>query len=87
MQDIEHEMKKTGNYNEDDYKTWYKNKADYPKKAKLMRGHFDEIVKTDAILVLNLSKKGIDGYIGGNVLMEMGLAFHLKKPIFMDNNF
>lgn len=34
-------------------------------------------------MVVNLEKKGMKGYIGGNTLMEMGLAFFLKKPIFI----
>ena len=38
-----------------------------------------------APLVLNFAKNGVDGYIGGNVLMEMGLAFHYKKPIYILN--
>jgi hypothetical protein len=37
----------------------------------------------DAILVVNDEKHGIPGYIGSNVLMEMGLAFHLRKTIYV----
>jgi hypothetical protein len=48
-----------------------------------MKGHFKKVLEGDAILVLNYRKNGIDGYIGGNVLMEMALAFHYKKPIFV----
>ena len=44
-------------------------------KGKFIRDHFDKIAQADAILVINLEKKGIPGYIGPNVLMEMGLAF------------
>ena len=50
-----------------------------------MRGHFEEVEKADAILVLNYEKHGIQNYIGGNVLMEMAIAFWLKKPIFIMN--
>lgn len=52
-------------------------------KARAIREHFDEIVKGDAILVTNYEKNGVPGYIGGNTLMEMGLAFHFKKPIYL----
>ncbi len=50
-----------------------------------MKGHFNEVVKGDAILVINNEKHGINNYIGGNVLMEMALAFHLDKPIYILN--
>lgn len=76
-------MKKTGDYNPTHYKVWYSDKGKYKIKAGKMRRHFNEIVKSDAILVLYLKKHNQNGYIGGNTLMEMGLAFHLKKPIFV----
>jgi hypothetical protein len=50
-----------------------------------MRRHFAEVEKGDAILVLNYEKHGIQNYIGGNVFMEMSLAFWLNKPIFILN--
>lgn len=50
-----------------------------------MHGHFDKIEEADAILVVNEEKRGVKNYIGGNVLMEMALAFHDKKPIFVLN--
>lgn len=78
-------MQKSDNYKVEDYKTWYENSDDFNKKAKLMRGHFDEVVVADAILVVNDEKNGIKGYIGPNVLMEMGLAFYLDKPIYVLN--
>lgn len=55
-------------------------------KSELIRKHFDNIKKGDAILVLNLDKKGIEGYIGGNTFLEMGLAYYLKKKIFVWKN-
>lgn len=78
-------MKKSGDYNVDHYKTWFADANDYHKKAALMRAHFEEVEKGDAILVLNYEKHGVKNYIGGNVLMEMSLAFWLKKPIFIIN--
>ncbi|HUD10309.1 MAG TPA: hypothetical protein VMR28_01405 [Candidatus Saccharimonadales bacterium] len=79
-------MQTTGNYDVTAVKTWYKNSADFNKKAELMRGHFEEVAKGDAVLVVNDEKHGIKGYIGSNVLMEMGLAFYLHKPIYVLNN-
>ena len=78
-------MKRSGDFNVKNYKTWYKNAADYTKKAKLMKGHFKKVIEGDAILVLNYEKKGMQGYIGGNGLMEMAIAFHYKKPIYILN--
>jgi hypothetical protein len=79
-------MKESGDFDVSHYKTWFADANDYDKKALLMRTHFDEIAKGDAILVLNYEKHGVDNYIGGNVLMEMSLAFYLKKPIFVIND-
>lgn len=48
-----------------------------------IRVHFRKIEQADAILILNYRKKDIDGYIGGNTFLEMGLAFWLDKKIFL----
>ncbi len=45
-----------------------------------------KIPGVDAILVVNDEKNGVPGYIGANVLMEMGLAFYLNKPIYVLNS-
>lgn len=79
-------MKESGDYNVDNYKTWFGNASDYSKKAMLISDHFDEIEKGDITLVLNYEKHGIQNYIGGNVLMEMAIAFYLKKPIYILND-
>lgn len=79
-------MKEAGDFDVSHYKTWFADANDYPKKAALMRAHFDRIAEGDAILVLNFEKHGVTNYIGGNVLMEMSLAFYLKKPIFILND-
>lgn len=78
-------MQKSGDFNVGHYKTWYKNPRDYTKKARVIRQHFKEVVECDSILMLNYEKKGMQGYIGGNGLMEMALAFHLRKPIYILN--
>jgi diphthamide synthase subunit DPH2 len=79
-------MKERGDFRVDHYKTWFRNPKDYKKKSTLIIGHFKEIKKSDAILVLNYEKKGTRGYIGGSVLMEMAIAFFLKKQIYILNN-
>jgi hypothetical protein len=50
-----------------------------------MHWHFDKVEWSDAILVLNYCKNGVDNYIGANTLLEMGLAFHLNKNIYLLN--
>jgi len=55
----------------------------WERMAQVMKSHFDKVAWADAILVLNHTKKEIKGYVGANTLLEMGLAFHLNKPIFL----
>jgi hypothetical protein len=78
-------MKRNNDFDVSHYKTWFKNKNDYHKKTKLMLGHFKKVIESDAILITNFEKNGIKGYIGGNTLMEMLVAFLNKKPIYIYN--
>ena len=50
-----------------------------------LRVHYKHICESDAILVVNLEKNGIENYIGGNVLIEMGQAYVNDKKIFLLN--
>ncbi len=47
--------------------------------------HFKKIGESDAVLVINNEKKGIEGYIGGNTFLEIGFAHVLSKKIFLLN--
>ena len=47
------------------------------------KDHFNKIESSDAILVLNYPKNNIAGYIGGSSLMEIAVARHLDKKIFI----
>jgi hypothetical protein len=49
----------------------------------VMKDHFDKISDSDAILVLNYPKSNINGYVGGSALMEIAVAKHLGKKIFI----
>lgn len=51
-------------------------------QGDLIRGYFKEISRSQAILVLNYRTHGIEGYVGGNVLMEVGFAHILRKKIY-----
>lgn len=52
-------------------------------KYHFLREHFQKIEASDAILIVNPEKNGIAGYIGGNTFLEMGVAYYLKKPIYV----
>ncbi len=47
--------------------------------------HWKTINLCDRVLVLNYTKNGIENYLGGNSLIEMGFAYVLKKPVFLLN--
>lgn len=52
----------------------------------MIERYWEFIKNSDAILVLNLEKKGIQNYIGGSTLMEMGFAYGFKKKIYLYND-
>lgn len=79
-------MAKDGNFNDKKYKVWLKDQSQYFLKEKLMKDHFKKIEQSDGVLIINLEKNGVKGYIGGNTLMEMTVAFYLKKSIFILND-
>lgn len=80
------QMKQTGDFDVHSHRTWLTNAADYHKKTALMKEHFPKIEQSDAVLVVNHKKNGTTNYIGGNVLMEMAVAFYLNKLIFLLND-
>ena len=53
------------------------------KETDIMRKFFDEIATIDWMLFLNYDRKWISWYIGTSVLMEIGIAFFLKKKIYL----
>lgn len=55
------------------------------KAGNYLKAHYQHILESDAILIVNDEKHGIPNYIGGNVLIEMGQAFVNNKPIFLLN--
>lgn len=54
-------------------------------KPTAIKEHFNKIQQGDALLVINNAKHDIKGYIGPNVLMELGIGFHLQKKLFVLN--
>jgi len=55
----------------------------WDRKGEAIRWHFQKVEWSDAIIVLNYDKNGVSDYIGANTLLEIGLAFHLNKKIFL----
>ena len=59
---------------------------EYCMQKDIDKKDFDQVAGADGIVVLNYDKNSITGYIGGATLMEIGLARHLNKKIFLMNN-
>lgn len=76
-------MERSGDFKVETYKTWFSDSNAYDRKRFLTKHHFNKVAKGDAVLVLNYEKNGKSGYIGGAVLMEMGLALHLGKKAYI----
>ena len=74
-------MKKKNDFEVSHFKGFITNEQ----KGQYIRTNFEKIAQGDSILVINNEKNGINGYIGPNVLMEIGLAFYLKKHIYIWN--
>lgn len=55
----------------------------WERKKEAILNHFKKEEWADVILVLNYKKNNIDGYIGANTLIEMGLALYLEKKIYL----
>ncbi len=51
-----------------------------------IRTHYKKIVSSDAILVTNWEKRGVENYIGGNTFLEMGFAHVNDKQIYILND-
>jgi len=49
----------------------------------IIRKSFNSIAESEAVLILNYPKNGIEGYVGASALMEIGLAYFLNKKIFL----
>jgi len=60
--------------------------ANVKKEYDYIKYHYNEIISSDAVLVLNFDKNGIKNYIGGNTLMELGQAYVNDKKIFLLNS-
>jgi translation elongation factor EF-Ts len=55
------------------------------KNLELINEHFHKIEKSDAILVVNMTKGDIENYIGANTFLEIGFAHYLGRKIYLFN--
>jgi hypothetical protein len=80
-------LRKFGLKNADDAEKLKSNRKKYINEIKPVytKEHFKNIMNSDAILVLNKEKHGIENYIGGATFAEIMLAFHYNKKIFFFN--
>ena len=58
----------------------------WDRKEQAMKLHFQKVEWSDAVIILNYDKNNIPNYVGANTLLEMGLAFHLNKKLFLFND-
>lgn len=58
-------------------------RAALKRENNYLKVHYGHILESDAVLFINAEKKGIQNYIGGNVLIEMGQAYVNNKPMFL----
>lgn len=54
-------------------------------KSDLIRGYYEKMKGYDAVLVVNVDKRGVQNYIGGNTFLEMGFAHVLNKKLYCLN--
>jgi len=57
------------------------------KGMNLIKEHFEKINTSDAILVINVTKRDVVDYIGANTFLEIGYAHYLGKTIYLLNDF
>lgn len=82
----EHYRKMVAGESQDMYNMWASGeRAEVKKKYNTFKLHYKHILESDAILLINDEKHGIQNYIGGNVLIEMGQAYVNDKKIFFLN--
>ncbi len=58
----------------------------WKKKGKAIKAHLKKIDESDAVLITNYEKRGVEDYIGGNTFLEIGYAFGKDKKIFILNS-
>ena len=62
-----------------------KARVEAKKKFEFIGEHLDKIESGNAVLIVNVTKKEIENYIGANTFLEMGFAYYRKKKIYTLN--
>ena len=78
-------MKEAGDFDVSKIKTWFDNVDDMHKKTWLMKHHLEKVKNGDIVLDINLPQKGFEGYIGGNVFLELFYGWMNDKPLYILN--
>lgn len=47
----------------------------------------ERLKAADILLIVNEDNKGVVGRVGSNTLIEIGMAFALKKPVYLLNDY
>lgn len=55
-------------------------------KGDLIINHYERIKSSHAILAVNITKNGIENYVGISAFMEIAFAFVMNKKIFLLNS-
>ena len=66
-------------------KSSYEEELESCLRHDIIKSFFNKIAQADNYLIVNNEKKGIRGYLGASVIMEIGVAYHLNKKIFLLN--
>lgn len=96
MLEVREQLREQGHdaYITDLHKTMIGKDADEIEEIKLhQKYHMDAIREFwnamqggDAVLVLNYDKNGVENYVGGNTLMEIGFAHVLDQDVYLLND-
>lgn len=73
------------NFSDQDREDGYEKTLRHCVERNLLKDALDKVSESDAVLIFNQKKNNIEGYVGAAVLMEIGLAFHLGKKIYLFN--
>ena len=66
-------------------KSSYEEELESCLRHDIIKSFFNKIARSDVYLIVNNEKRGVKGYLGTCVLMEIGVAYHLGKKIFLTN--
>jgi nucleoside 2-deoxyribosyltransferase len=60
-------------------------KLDQKHNEDAIRHDYETMGGADVVLVLNFERHGIQNYLGGNTLLDLGFAHIRRKPIYLYN--